>query len=70
MAHHTGQCRGARNCRMGGIGTPQARSFSAVLGVGWRLGSLGFIRGASIDEVRPNVPGARTRGDNWAILAG
>ena len=64
MANHTGQCRGPRNCRKGGMGTPQARSFSVALGVGRGVGSLAFIRAASIDEVQADVPGGGIPGNN------
>lgn len=71
MAHHTGQCRGPRNCRKGGIGTPQARSLRAAADVESGVGALACIRSTSIDEVRAAVPyggnPAITLGDNWPV---
>jgi 3-deoxy-D-manno-octulosonic-acid transferase len=64
MAHHTGQCGGPRNCRKGGIGTPQVRSLGAAADIGSGVGALAFIRGASIDEVRADVLGGGIPGEN------
>jgi hypothetical protein len=46
------------------MGTPQARSFSVALGVGRGVGSLAFIRAASIDEVQAGARGGGIPGNN------
>jgi hypothetical protein len=46
------------------MGTPQARSISVALGVEWGVGSLAFIRVASIDEVRVDVAVGGIPGNN------